>query len=342
LSHYRYNKLKDNWVIVSPKRVRKPSDFELSSTEAYDMESPFVYGNEHKTPSEIYSVRDYGSKKDSPGWKVRVVANKYNALDIEKNPDSDFDGMFERIDGFGAHEIIVDTPKFPSKFEEFDSDEVFLVFKAAKERIADLQRDSRIKYINVFKNQGALAGASLSHPHTQIMALPFIPKNILTEIEQSRKHFEESSRSLIIDNVTSELRVKSRIVEESDSFVSFCPYASYLPFEITICSKTHTKDFIHTAEEQLTELSALILSSVKRISMALKGVSFNVFLKTVPPRREGRIANFYYKLDEFYQWHIEIVPRIPVIGGFELSSGIFINTVAPEESAKFMRNLVIS
>lgn len=342
MSHFRYNELKDNWVIVSPKRIRRPSDFEISSTEAYDKESPFVYGNEHKTPPEIYAVREYGSKKDSPGWSVRVVPNKYNALDVEKNPLSAFDGMFERMEGCGAHEVIIDTPKFPSKFEELSEAEIALVFRAAKERIADLQRDSRIKYINIFKNQGALAGATLSHPHTQILAMPFIPKNISTEIEQSRKHYESTGRSLIIDLVTAEIREKSRVVEQSDNFLLFCPYASYLPFELTLCSKSSSKDFIYISDEELIEFSKLVLSALKRITMALRGVSFNMFLKTVPPKRESRTPNFYYKLDEFYQWHLEIVPRIPVIGGFELSSGVFVNTVAPEESAKFLRDLNVT
>lgn len=340
MSHYRYSKLKDNWVIISPKRVRRPSDFELSSAEAYDVDSPFVYGNEHKTPPEIYAVREYGSKKDSPGWKVRVVPNKYNALEIEKNPNSDFDGIFERIDGFGAHEIIIDTPRFPSKFHDLSVEEIALVFVAARDRSADLSRDTRIKYINIFKNQGPLAGASISHPHTQIIAMPFIPKNILTEIEQSRKHFEATGRSLIGDIVASEIRAKVRVVEESDNFILYCPYASFWPFETALCPKTGVKDFSLLDEAKLAELAKMTLYALKRINMALKDVSYNIFIKTVPPKREAREPNFYYKLDEFYRWHIEIVPRIPVIGGFELSSGVFINTVAPEESAKFLRSIV--
>jgi UDPglucose--hexose-1-phosphate uridylyltransferase len=320
--------------------VRRPSDFELSSSEAYDVDSPFVYGNEHKTPSEIYAIREYGSKKDTPGWKVRVVPNKYNALEIEKNPLTDFDGIFEKMDGFGAHEIIIDTPKFPSKFQDLSPEEVANVFKAAKERMIDLQKDTRIKYINIFKNQGPLAGASISHPHTQIIGMPFIPKNILLEIEQSRKHFEATSRCLFSDIIKSELKSKERIVEESDNFVTYCPYASFWPFETIVGAKMHGKDFAMLSDALLLELAKMTLSALKRINMALKDVSYNIFLKTVPPKREGVNPNFYYKLDEFYQWNIEIVPRIPVIGGFELSSGIFINTVAPEESAKFLRSLV--
>ena len=340
MSEFRYNKLKDSWVVISPKRVRRPSDFELRGAEAYDVESPFVYGNEHKTPSEIFALRDHGSKKDSPGWKVRVVANKYNALEIEKNPVRDFDGIFESMDGCGAHEIIIDTPKFPSKFEDLSAEEVANILFTAKERVNDLQRDFRIRYISIFKNQGALAGASISHPHTQIIALPMIPKNILTEIESCRAHYKKTSRSLICDLAISEIRAKSRIVEDDDNFVSFCPYASFWPFEVNICPKKTVKDFAALDEGSIFELANILLSSVRRISMALKGVSFNIFLKTMPPKREDVEPNFYYKMDEFYRWHIEIVPRIPVIGGFELSSGVFINTVAPEESAKFLRTIV--
>lgn len=342
MSHFRYNKLKDNWVIISPKRVRRPLDFEVSFAEAYDKESPFVYGNEHKTPPEIYAVREYGSKKDSPGWSVRVVPNKYNALDIEKNPISDFDGVFERIDGCGAHEIIIDTPKFPSKFEDLSEAEIALVFRAAKDRVSDLQRDGRIKHISVFKNQGVLAGATLSHPHTQILAMPFIPKNIMTEITQSRKHYETTGRSLVVDMVTAEIRFKNRVIEESDNFLLFCPYASFLPFEMMICAKKSTKDFMFTSDSEIGELSKLVLSALKRVTMALRGVSYNLFLKTVPPKREARTPDFYHKLDEFYQWHIEIVPRIPVIGGFELSSGMYVNTVTPEDSANFLRDLNVT
>lgn len=339
MSHFRYNKLKDNWVIVSPKRVRRPSDFELSSREAYDIDSPFVYGNEHKTPSEIYAIRDYGQRKDSPGWKVRVVPNKYNALDIEKSPVSDFDGIFEKMDGFGAHEVVIDTPKFPIKYEELSAEEIALTLKSVRDRINDLHRDLRIKYVSVFKNQGALAGATISHPHTQIIAMPFIPKNIAAEIEQSRKHYEATSRSLFADLVKGEMKAKTRIVEESDRFVSFCPFASFLPFETVIAPKSGVRDLSALDDATLHELAKILLSSVKRISMALKEVSYNIFFKTLPPKRDALTPNYYYKLEEFYSWHIEIAPRIPVIGGFELSSGMFVNSVAPEESAKFLRGV---
>lgn len=340
MSHLRYNKIKDAWVAIASERVRRPNDFELSSGEVYDINSPFIYGNEHLTPNEIYSIRHDNSKPNTPGWLTRVVPNKYNAFDINKDLLTKRDGFYDTMSGFGAHEIIIDTPRFPSTIFDFSAQELELVLLTAQRRILDLSKDVRLFYFQLFKNHGPLAGASLSHPHTQLIALPFIPPDIEREIETSRDYYERYGRCLLMDIVSEELKAKERVVYESEHFVAYCPFAAFFPFEIVICLKAKSVDFTETELLLIREFSEVLQKVLHLLNLSLKNVAFNLLFKLVPPTRDSRRFGYYHHMDEFYQWRAIIVPRTTIPAGLELGCGVFINSVAPEDSAKFLRNRI--
>ncbi|MEY4504258.1 MAG: galactose-phosphate uridylyltransferase, partial [Pseudomonadota bacterium] len=288
MSHLRYNKIKDAWVAIAEERVRRPNNFELSCTEVYDINSPFIYGNESLTPNEIYSLRIDGSKPNTPGWLTRVVPNKYNAFDINKELKSKRDGLYDMMSGFGAHEIIIDTPKFPYSVFDFTQEEMQRVLVTAQKRIKDLTKDTRLAYFQLFKNHGSWAGASLSHAHTQLIALPFIPPEIAKEIEASRSYYQKTSRCLLMDIVLEEQKTKTRVIDESERFIAYCPYAAFYPFEIVICTKEKSEDFTKLDEPYLKEFTEILTKILALLNASLKNVSFNLLFKLVPPPRDGR------------------------------------------------------
>ena len=340
MSHYRFCPLSGNWVIISAKRKRRPSDFVLSSFENENTDSPFVYGNEHKTPREIFSIRAEGGDTNSPDWQVRVVPNKYNALDIEKDPKNIRLGLYDTMDGFGAHEVIVDTPRFPSSIYDFSESEMGFFLKAIIARYSDLCRDLRIKYILPFKNNGMFSGATISHSHTQIIAMQFLPQSIEGELIRCKRYFADHSRSLLEDIVQEELSVDSRIVDKSENFIAFCPFASSHSFCVTIMPIFQRSEFSELDQVEIQELSLMLGLVVKKLGIATDLASFNMLFHLKPPSREDeKERNLYHMLDEYYGWRIEIVPRISFDGGLEVASGIRINATPPEECAEFLRNI---
>jgi UDPglucose--hexose-1-phosphate uridylyltransferase len=288
-------------------------------------------------------VREDESEPNTPGWKVRVVPNKYNALDIEKDPQKVRFGLYDTMDGFGAHEIIIDTPKFPSSMYALSKDEICSFFAVIARRVSDLSNDHRLKYILPFKNQGAMSGATLSHPHTQIIAMPFLPQSMISELDRCRRYFAEHARPLLEDMIDEEIGIKKRVVFASDNFVVVCPFASPYPFAITIAPKKVSTGFCQLGKDELEELSGAVRHALVRLAKATNEASFNMLFKLRPPIRDDeREPNFYHRLDEFYGWRIEIIPRLGLDGGLEIASGVRINSVPPEEAAEFLRNIKVT
>jgi UDPglucose--hexose-1-phosphate uridylyltransferase len=342
MSHFRFCPLSGNWTIISKKRKKRPSDFSLEGFLNTEIDSPFTYGNEKKTPSEIYAIREDGSTPNTSGWKVRVVPNKYNALDIEKDPQKIRFGLYDTMDGFGAHEIIIDTPKFPSSMYDLDKNETCSLLTVIAKRVSDLSNDHRLKYILPFKNHGPMSGATLSHPHTQIIAMPFLPQSMISELDRCRRYFAEHSRPLLEDMIDEEVSIKKRVVFASDNFVVICPFASPHPFTMMIAPRKVSTGFCQLGEEALEELAGAIEHSLARLARATDKASFNILFKLRPPIRDDeREPNFYHRLDEFYGWRIEIIPRLGLDGGLEVATGVRINSVPPEEAAEFLRNIKV-
>ena len=317
------------WVIIATERAARPTDFSRGRDwSAPDRDRcPFCAGREDQTPPEIYAVRDPGTR-DGPGWKVRVVPNKYPALRIEGELFAEGAPLFERMDAVGAHEVIVETPDHDTHLGLLPDDHVREVLRAYRERYVDLDRDPRFKYALLFRNHGKTAGASLSHPHSQLIALPVLPRRVEEELEVARAYFADHARCLYCDVVSAELERGERVVYENDAFLAYEPYASRFPFETWVVPKFHQASFGDLGDEELPELADALRATLHKLHAALDNPPYNFIVHSAP----------YEPLPEhLYHWHIEIMPRLTSVAGFEWGTGFYINVVPPEQAAGFLR-----
>lgn len=325
-------------MIIAEERSQRPGLHESRPIEKSE-KSPFVYGNEHLTPPEIFAIRDKDSKPNSPGWKVRVVPNKFRALSIEEDAIGRREGFFESFGGYGAHEVIIDTPdpiKTPGKFTIREFTDLFNTMQA---RYNDLSGDHNISYVQIFKNSGPKAGATIEHAHSQLIALPFIPKNVEDEIETMRAYYSHNDRNLFMDELSGELADRERVVYENGGFVVFCPYASFFPFEMRIAPKFQSADFSTLEKCVVEELAEVTQYALSALEKSVEHVAYNMVLKLPPLPRDHKNPHFFHHMEHFFQWYIEITPRIYNMAGFELGTGQFINPVAPEKCARFLREI---
>jgi len=290
------------------------------------------------TPPEVYAVRNSDSRPDTPGWKVRVVPNKYPALGMDSPFERSGSGIFSMMGGFGAHEVIIETPDHVREAKEQRIDEITCWLRALQERVKTLYADHRFKYVLVFKNKGKGAGASLSHPHHQLIATPVTPKRVKEELIGAQEYFKKNNRCIFCDIIEQELRAESRIVHENEFFVAFCPYASRFPFEIWILPKRHSADFYTVQSADNISLCADILRiALRKLSKAIGEPEYNYIIHAAPNKlpqdRDGETV------DESYHWHIELFPRLIKTAGFEWGTGFYINPTLPESAARFMREL---
>jgi UDPglucose--hexose-1-phosphate uridylyltransferase len=334
MPEFRRDPLHEVWVAFSPERQRRPHDF-LAGELKPGVVDPFAAGNEHLTPPEIYAVREGRSAPNGPGWRVRVVPNRYPAMRIEGQLKLVPEGLYDRATGIGAHEVIIETPDSAAPLESLPVSAIAEVLTAYKERMLDLDRDRRFEHIFVFKNVGPVAGASLAHAHSQLVALPVVPLAIEGKLRRAREHYLRKDRSLFSDILHTEKAEGKRIVAENGSFVLFCPYASRFPFEMAIYPKRHEPDYASCGAGELHDLAELLRYAVERLNLVLEHPGYNLLLHTAPLRRPQteRFASARYD----YCWHIEIVPRLAALAGFEIGLGAHINAVFPEEAARFLR-----
>jgi UDPglucose--hexose-1-phosphate uridylyltransferase len=236
-------------------------------------------------------------------------------------------GMFDMMSGVGAHEVVVETPKHEKALTDLGVEDVAKVMSSYRNRSLDLARDKRFKYILIFKNHGIAAGASLEHTHTQLIALPMVPKNVAEEMRGTKLYFDYRERCIFCDMIRQERGEKIRVLEENDTFVSFCPFASRFPFEIWVLPKEHYSDFTSITNEQIKDLSKIMKDTLLSLKLALSDPPYNFIIHT-SPIGEGSL--------ESYHWHIEIMPRLMRVAGFEAGSGFYINRTPPELAIKYL------
>jgi UDPglucose--hexose-1-phosphate uridylyltransferase len=343
-SQYRYDILQKRWVIIASERGRRPQDFAIPKDGSLETAfCPFCPGHEDRTPPEILAFRDHGGRANGPGWQVRVVPNKFPALRVEGSPERDAEGIYDHMNGIGAHEVVIETPNHRSALPQREVDEIALMFRAYRDRLSDLMRDCRLKYILIFKNSGAAAGATLAHPHSQIIATTVTPLIVALELNACKSHHHLKERCLICDIIKQEIATRDRLVCVDDRFVAFCPYASRFPFEIFIAPRFHHHDYSATSDSDLRGLSAFVRDVLARYREALDDPPYNYILHSAPnanvrPRRAG-----YWDTIEFdFHWHLELFPRLTRVAGFEWGSGFYINPTPPEDAARYLREIQTS
>ena len=324
----------DRWVIISTERGKRPVDFEEKEEERKGGFCPFCPGNEDKTPPEIMAIRDEGTKPDTPGWSLRVVSNKFPALVVEGELNRQGEGIYDKMNGVGAHEVIIETPDHDKTLTDLSLDKITAVMYAYRDRIVDLRKDIRFRFVMLFKNQGSIAGASLEHSHSQLIVLPEVPIAVIRELNGARRHFSYKERCVFCDIVTEELRIRERLVCENSQFVAVAPYAPRFPFETWIIPREHLPRYEESPEEVYESLAQILNELIRRLNSALRNPPYNYIVHTTPfndPRRE--------EVGHFYHWHIEVIPRLTKVAGFEWGSGFYINPTPPEEAARFLREV---
>ncbi len=317
------------WVIISTERSRRPSDFVQESVKPRGGPCPFCAGNEEKTPPEILANRPGGGLPNSEGWTFRVVSNKFPALQIEGGLGKEGEGLFDLMNGVGAHEVIIETPLHDATLATLSTAQVADVVWCFRERILDLRKDSRLEYILIFKNHGEAAGASLEHPHSQLIATPIVPIMVQEELAGSAQYFGYKERCVWCDIIHQERQAGARVILENEAFVALAPFAPRFPFETWILPTVHRSTFEEIENGEVEQLAALFRELLRRMNQVLRDPPFNFIIHTAP-LKEGPL--------EHYHWHLELMPKLTRVAGFEWGSGFFINPTPPEESARFLRD----
>ena len=336
----RKDPIMGRWVIIATERGKRPNDYSVPAPEVIDpAKNPFAEGNEHLTPPEIFAFRDPRSKPNGPGWQVRVVPNKFPALRIEGDLEKEGQGMYDKMNGVGAHEVIIETPNPNIVLEEQPVEGVARVLEAYKIRMQDLLRDPRLRYILLFKNFGRQAGASLPHPHSQLIATPITPKHVKEKLAGAMQYYAFKDRSIFEDVLRQEIREGTRLVYENAGFVAFCPYAARFPFEMMILPRRQSAYYADIHPDELVLLADVLKVALQKLSKALNQPQYNFIIHTAPARYTHH--GYWTTIDQDYRWHIEILPRLTLIAGFETGTGFYINPTPPEEAAKYLRELPV-
>jgi UDPglucose--hexose-1-phosphate uridylyltransferase len=274
------------------------------------------------------AYRSQPAEPNAPNWTIRVVPNKFPALQVEGDLGREGLGLYDRMNGIGAHEVIIETTGHKDSLADMPAKKIEDVLWAYRDRMLDLRKDRRFRYILIFKNHGAAAGATLEHSHSQLIALPIIPAIVTAEIEGCRAHFEQKERCIYCDILRQDLSEGDRIVAENLEFACVTPFASRFPFEMWILPKRHAGYFDESQKQQFEFLAPILSESLRRMDKVLARPAYNFILHSSP---------LHEKTGDFYHWHLEIIPKLIQVAGFEWGTGFYINPVSPEESAKFLR-----
>jgi len=330
------------WVIVAPERAKRPSDFERTAEQPecrVPLDCPFCVGNEDKTPPELYR----SPTPDGDGWFVRVIPNKFPALQAyDELGRESVDGFYDRMNGIGTHEVIIETPDHCCEFPDLDVAQGVRIVETYIRRMKALMENPRFRYVLLFKNHGTEAGASLSHPHSQIIATPIVPQEVRNSLDIARSYYERKRRCLFCDIMLAELKCGERIVEDTAEFVTWAPYDARFPYELVIYPKQHSHDFARMNDVQKVELARTLIRTTQRLRALLGDVPYNFVLKTTPNpvARPGK-PGYWSTLPYDYHWRMAVMPRLTRVAGFEWGTGFYINPMPPEQAAHYVREIEI-
>jgi len=338
----RHDPIQKRWVIIASDRSRPPVEPGRQGPErATDpARCPFCTGNEAKTPGEIWAWRDPHAAPNGPGWSVRVVPNKFPALAVEGDIEREGVGNYDRVNGVGAHEVIIETPVHDRHLADLSIPEFVAVLRAYRARLLDLRRDKRLRYILIFKNYRERAGASLSHPHSQLIATPVTPRTVAMELETAREHYQLKERCLFCDILRQEVKDQERVVQVDEHFVTVAPYASRFAFELMLAPRQHQHDFALMGDQALERLAFHFRDVLRRMKKGLGDPPYNFLLHTAPNiESQNKRPNYWSTIQVDWHWHFEILPRLTSVAGFEWGTGYYINPTPPEEAAQYLREV---
>ncbi|KAL9244786.1 hypothetical protein vseg_018512 [Gypsophila vaccaria] len=335
-SQIRHDPISNKWVIFSPTRSKRPSDFKSPAPAPDptrtrpDQQCPFCLGRESECAPEIFRVSD---DPDQTHWRVRVIQNLYPALSRDARPDDPYPGLGSGgngvVAGFGFHDVVIESPEHPIGLSDLTRVRVGEVVMAYKKRVIQICGFGSIRYVQIFKNHGASAGASMSHSHSQIIALPIVPPSVSTRLKATKEYFEQNGRCILCEEPRKEL-----LIHESRHFLAIVPFAASYAFEIWIIPRHHSVHFHDIDKETADDLGGVLKLMLKKIATQLNNPPYNFMIHTSP-----------LNIDDSYlsssHWFLQIVPQLTVLAGFEVATGCHINPVFPEEAAAILKKVEV-
>jgi UDPglucose--hexose-1-phosphate uridylyltransferase len=328
----RQNFLTKDWVIIATERARRPEELAthrpVQPVPAFVESCPFCLGNETKTPPEV--LRAPANPAES--WAVRVIPNKFAALSSATQPTRGLRHLWRRVDGFGFHEVIVDTPDHSGYMALLPDAHVASILRVYRERYNQLSLDRRVTHITIFKNHGADAGASLQHPHSQLIATPVIPSQVRRRMHEALRHYDDVGECMFCHMVEREMEDQTRIVLKGEHFVALEEFASPTPFATHVFPLRHMASFGDISDIEITDLACVLRTLLAKIYVGLENPDLNFTVRSAPAE---------YTNASHFHWYVSVIPRLTRVAGFELGSGMFINTVLPEAAATFLRDVEV-
>ena len=352
----RKDPISGRWVIISSARAQRPEAPEPrreEETPEARARCPFCPGKEDQTPPEIFTIRNDGGRPNSPGWLTRVVPNKFPAFGIFPEINLRRVGMFQMGTGYGAHEVAIESPDHDTYLEQQPLDQVARIVDTWWERHVDLERDRKLKYVLLFKNHGKAAGASLTHPHAQLIATTVIPDALKNKLNSAKEHFvngegciwcRQLDQLFFYENkiynpdgtVLVAVNQRDRVVAENKKFVAYIPFAPRMPYEVHILPKVHQCSFIQTSPEERHELAMMLKLVLMKIYKLLGNPPYNFYIHSAPNLNVMPRTGNYGTIREDFHWHIEILVRTTIWAGFEQGSGMYINPLNPTDAARYL------
>jgi UDPglucose--hexose-1-phosphate uridylyltransferase len=331
LHELRKDPLLGRWIAVL-SRPKSPADYAVPADDDAETSCILCAGREIETAPDIMSLRGRG--KD---WATRVIPHFSPVFQVEGELGRRGEGMYDKMNSIGASEIIVESPEHSVRPEEMGLEQMSKVIATYKARMADLERDARLRYTLIYKNSGRAAGAVFSHPVSYVASTPVIPKRVKEELDGAKQYFGYKERCIFCDIMREELRVGSRVILETKHFIAFCPYASKFPFESWILPKRHCYAFQDIFEEEIEDMALILSAVIKKLRAAIPNLSFNYFIHSAPNRIPRK--DHWHTLGEDFHWHVEIMPRLTQTSGFEWGSGFYILPTSPEHASKYLREV---
>ncbi len=327
----RQNFVTKEWVIIATERAKRPEDLVVHRSakpaEPYVESCPFCPGNEDKTPPEVLRIRD-----SNGGWSVRIVPNKFAALARDVQPERSIRRSRRTINGFGIHDVIVETPDHSKVMALLSDAQVSDILRVYRARYSELSLDPRIAHITIFKNHGRDAGTSLEHPHSQLVATPVISWQVRQRFQEALRHYDEYGECIYCQSLQEELSEGVRIVLATEHFVALQLFASPTPFGTHIYPRRHMASFGDISEREILDLGRALRAILAKLYHGLDNPDFNYTIRTAPAECVGV---------KYFHWYLSVIPRLTRVAGFELGSGMFINSVLPEAAAEFLRNVKV-
>lgn len=335
MSEWRQDPLSGRWVIVAPERGRRPFEVKGAPCREHSVSTcPFCPGHEAWTPAETFAIRPHGPA-NGPGWQVRVVPNKFPAVG-HTTPLPPDGALWRRAPATGAHEIVIESPEHDQQLVKMPLDQLERVLEAYRARLEAWLARAEVAYVQLFKNQGVAAGASLSHVHAQLIALSCLPPALAAELRRSAAHHRRRGRCLTCELVARELEEGVRIVQADEHFVALTPFAARLPFELWLLPRAHGADFSALGPARRAALAEALQALLRRLEAIVPDAPHNLALHTAPRPAHDPSG----RAQAAYHWRLEVLPRLTVPGGFEWSSGVWINPLPPEAAAARLREAV--